>query len=98
MKDIKAKPLSEEEIKELLRKSRAALSCMQTWRDCCAEKSGDDNDFIKMADSVINIFEELRDQWALAVGHPQRISRETLQEITEATCSILKQRLWKGTF
>ncbi|MBP3731039.1 MAG: hypothetical protein J6I40_06180 [Mailhella sp.] len=100
-KKIKANPLNADEQKQLIDTAERALGCLRTIRDCSIRDHGD-NDYAKMIDSAINIFTKMREQWALAVGHPQEISRDTLMKIVEATIfhmkPIIKQQIADGKF
>ena len=100
-KKIVARPLSHDEQKELIDTAERALGCLRTIRDCSIRDHGD-NDYAKMIESAINIFTKMRQQWAIAVGHPQEISRDTLMKIVEATIfhmkPIIKQQIADGKF
>lgn len=98
---IAARPITGEKAKKLKDRSENALMALRVWRDCMV-RDNNGGDMPKMLDSAINIFMELRREWALATGHPQEISGETLAKIVDAvtahTKAILKDRIYRGEF
>ena len=92
MDKIKASPISSKEQQDLLDRAAGALSMLQVIYDCSVRDHGE-NDYARMIKSAIDIFSEMRGQWALAVGHPQEISRETIEKIVDRTADVLKDVL-----
>ena len=72
-----------------------ALTALEAWRKCLKEE---ENSMLEaMLASTINIFREMRVQWAMAVGQPQEIKGETLKKILDAALRILRDEIRKGT-
>lgn len=101
-KSVVARPLKAKEQQDLMDTAERALSSLQSIYECAVEKHGADDLFPKMIKSAIDIFTKMRSQWALAVGHPQEISGETLEKIVDAviahTKRIMKSQIHEGKF
>lgn len=98
--DIMLRPLSAEEQKRLLIRSENALIALKTWEKCMAKdrKEGDEEEPIEvMLQSAIEIFTELRRQWAISIGNPVEIRGATLKKILDASLRILREEICKGT-
>jgi len=86
------KPLPPKEQQELMDRAERALGVLRIIHDCSVRDNGD-NEFADMIQSAIDIFSEMRGQWALAVGNPQEISKETLEKIANRTIDVMKDVL-----
>lgn len=94
---IVMRPLDEQEQKKLMERSENALIALEAWRKCMEEDGKEKSEMERMLQSAINIFTELRNQWAIAIGQPQEIKGATLQKILDAALRILRQELKNGT-
>ena len=93
---VEIRALSADEQEKLLERSVNALLALKTWKKCMGEDGEEESDMEKMLQSAIDIFTELRRQWAISIGKPQEISGTTLQKILDASLRILREEIRKG--
>ena len=86
-----------EEQKELLGRAEGAIIVLKTLHKDLLKKHGK-TDWTLTVGSAIKAFEKMKEEWLLAIGHPQSISNQTLKEIVDATSRIIKHRIDDGTF
>lgn len=92
MDKLKVQSISPKEQQELMDRAERALGALRIMRDCSLRDHGE-NDFANMLQGAIDIFSEMRTQWAMAIGNPQEISGETIQKIVDRTSDVLKDVL-----
>ena len=80
-----------DEQKELWRKSESAIAVLTGWHKSMKEEKY--GDMRKMLATAIKTFEQMRSEWAFAIGQPQTISKATLDEITKAAINIIHRRV-----
>lgn len=89
-----------EDQRELMRKSALALESLKAMRGYLApKKSKSDNDvaIIDILDNAIATLASMRDDWLVAIGHPETISDGTLAAVLDAVSAILKGRAENGS-
>ena len=57
-----------------------------------------ESDLTKMLKVVIKDYKTMFKEWNLAIGHPQEVSVDTIDEILEMTIKIMRHRLKNKTF
>ena len=96
MEGVEIRALSVDEQEKLLYRSENALFALRTWKECMRKDGEEESGMEKMLQSAIDIFTELRRQWAISIGKPQEISGTTLQKILDASLRILREEIRKG--
>lgn len=81
-----------EEQKERLRLTQGALSVLRVQRDGLFEKDPN-NEWAKFLDSAIAHIEVMIKEWAFAIGHPVKISDETIEEIVDKATPIIAETI-----
>ena len=77
--------------KALLRNCAFSIGVLKQWYDLMLEDGK--SDMTKMLSVVISDFEQLLQEWTNAIGHPQKVSGETIVEIINTVTKIINQRI-----
>ena len=61
------------------------VNAVRVWQGCV----NPDEDLHKMLDTCWRTFEKMIKEWEIAIGHPSKISNETLHEIADKVTPIM---------
>lgn len=85
-----------DEQKELYRRFDTGIGVLEGWLSVLLENG--ESDLTNMLKVVIKDYKTMFKEWNFAIGHPQEVSVDTLDEILEMTIKIMRHRLKNKTF